>query len=296
MSTVQWCFKYEPKTFDEMILNDDIKPLLKKALTEIPNIMLIGSSGVGKGTFTNIFLRETKLDFMKLNCSDETSVDAMRTKVKGFAQSMGITPLKIAVMNESDHLSTNAQAMLRDLIESVQDITRFIFQCNYGHKMIPEIKSRCQVIEVSNPPAKKIFEFCDNILKSEKVRVDDKKIIIKIIKDLYPDIRKIVHTLQLNTVDGVLKGGYIDKSDETNRRILDKIKDKDLDAIRTILRSNPINYVEVYQYLFDNVGEFKSPGDAVLIIGEHLYRDAIIAIREINFVRMVVDMMKRGIV
>jgi replication-associated recombination protein RarA len=57
-----WTFKYEPKKFDDMILNEDIKPKLKKAIEEVPNIMLYGTAGVGKGTFTNILLKETGYD------------------------------------------------------------------------------------------------------------------------------------------------------------------------------------------------------------------------------------------
>ena len=139
METKIWTFAYEPQKFEDIILNDVVKPRLQKALTEIPNLMLVGPPGVGKGTYTNIFLKETKLDFIKLNCSDETSIDGIRTKVKSFATALGVTKMKIVVMNESDYLSPAAQAMLRDLIEQVEGITRFIFQFNYGHKMIKEI-------------------------------------------------------------------------------------------------------------------------------------------------------------
>jgi len=100
MNTEIWTFKYEPNKFEDIILNDDIRLKLKKTVKEIPNLMLIGPPGVGKGTFTNYFLKETKLDFIKINCSDETGIDNLRTKVKSFAQTLGTTSLKIVVMNE----------------------------------------------------------------------------------------------------------------------------------------------------------------------------------------------------
>jgi len=277
-------------------LNDVVKPQLKKALVEIPNLMLVGPPGVGKGTFTNIFLRTTKLDYIKLNCSDETSIDAMRTKVKSFATALGTTPMKIVVLNESDHLSDSAQAMLRDLIESVESITRFIFQCNYGHRMIKEIHSRCQVIELNNPPAKEIYRHVMDILKKEKVEVKDNKAIVHIIKQLYPDVRKIIHTLQLNTIDGKIETIKMDEVQEVHQQILDSILKKDLDEVRKLLRNHSINYPDLYAHLYENVDKFKSPGDAILIIGEHLYRDGLVAIKEINFVTMVVSLLKRGII
>lgn len=292
MNTAIWTFKYEPQTLDEMIIHQDIRPILDKSLKEVPNLMLIGPPGVGKGTFTNIYLKETGLDYLKINCSDETGIDNLRTKVKSFATALGITKLKIVVMNESDYLSLPAQAMLRDLIEQVQSITRFIFQCNYGHKMIKELLSRCQVIELNNPPAKKIYEHCVNILAKEKIKFKNQAALVNVIKRLYPDIRRIVNTLQMSVVDGELDVIKYESSVDVYGQILQFMKSKDIDGIRKAIRSNIINYPELYQYLFDEVGQFKSAGDMIILIGEHLYRDSIIAIKEIGFMSMVVRAMK----
>ena len=73
-----WTFKYEPQKFEDMILNPDIKDRLRKAIKEVPNIMLYGTAGVGKGTFTNILLKETGYDHMWVNASDETGIEGIR--------------------------------------------------------------------------------------------------------------------------------------------------------------------------------------------------------------------------
>jgi DNA polymerase III delta prime subunit len=62
--------------------------------------MLIGPPGVGKGTFVNILLKVVKPDYIKINGSDETSVDVVRTKIKGFATTLGNSPIKIVYCNE----------------------------------------------------------------------------------------------------------------------------------------------------------------------------------------------------
>lgn len=290
-----WSFKYEPTEFKNIVLNDDVRNKLEKALIEIPNLMLVGPAGVGKGTFTHVFLKQTGLDYLWVNCSDETSIDNIRTKVKSFATSLGITPLKVVVLNECDYISVPGQAMLRDMMEQVQKITRFILMCNYGHKVIPELQSRCQVVEMGQPPLKDIAKFVVSILKAEKVQVENLEAVVDVVKKLYPDIRGTINTLQLNTVNKKITNIKLANVNGVYDKILQFSKVADIDGIKKTLRSNTINYTELYQYLFDNVGEFKSPGDGIIEIADAMYRDGIVAIKEINFIGCVLKMLKRGI-
>ncbi len=290
-----WTFKYEPKTLDEMIIHPDIKTILKEFIIKQPNLMLIGPPGIGKGTFKNIFLKETGLDSIRINCSDETGIDAMRSKVRSFATALGISSLKVVIMNECDGLSIAAQKLLRGLIEETQDITRFFFMCNYGHVMIPEIKSRCEVIELNNPPAKEIYRHCVNILENEHINVKNPKVIVEVIKKLYPDIRRIINTLQMSVTNNTIEDIKYESTDNLYKQFIDLMKAGDIDGIRKLIRNNIINYTELYSILFENVNEFKSPGDCIIAIGEALYRDSISAIKEINYLAFVVDSLKKGI-
>jgi len=293
-STKLWCFEYEPSTLEDMILPPEIRPKLEKAMVEVPNLLLVGPAGVGKGTFTNIFLKQTGLDYIRLNASDERNIDDMRSKVKSFATALGVTPLKIVVLNEADGLNQMAQKMLLDLIEQVQKITRFILICNYGHMIIPELQSRCQIISLGNLPIKEIGVRCMKILKSENVKVKNPKVISDIIKKFHPDVRKIINTIQLNTINNTIDAVIaLDNVNEIYVDILKMIKSADVEGIRKSLRSNAINYPDLFQYLFNEVGVFKSPGDAIIMISEHLYRDSIISIKEINFMSLVVQLIKR---
>jgi len=293
-----WSFVYEPKKFNDMILEPTVKAKLRKAFTDVPNLLLYGKPGVGKGTFVHILLKETKYDYLWINASDETGIDTMRDKVRSFATAMGMTKYKIVVLNEADSLSAGhqgSQKMLRQLMEDVQEITRFILLANYEHNIIPEIKSRCQVIEINNPPGRDIFALCEKILKAEGVKYD-KKVVTSIIKKCYPDIRKTIWSLQENTIDKILGSDMVSSSEAIWKTIFDAVISKDLEKLRSTLRSYTIDYEGLYSYLFDNVGEFKSPGDAIIEIGEHLYRNSFVAIKEINFMHMVVSMMKNGVI
>ncbi len=291
-----WTFKYEPDNFDDLILNDDIKPKLKKALDEVPNLLLYGTAGVGKGTFTKILLKHTGYDHLWINASDETGIDVIRDKVKSFSTALGFTDLKIVVFNESDSLSQGAQGaqkMLKQLIEDVHKITRFIFLSNSETLMMDELKSRCWVIKVDNPPAVEIYRFCENILKQEHVSYT-KKILLNIVKKCYPDIRKTIQTCQENTINKKLVGSNVSSAEDTYSKIFDSMKKGDVDNIRKLLRSSFIDYKELYRYLYNRIDDFKEPGLAILDIGEYMYRDGFVAIKEINFVTMVVSMLNNG--
>jgi DNA polymerase III delta prime subunit len=289
-----WPFKYEPKTLNEMIIPNDTRDKFKKIIKDIPNVMLIGPPGVGKGTFTNIFLRETGLDSYKVNCSEETGIDNVRTKIKSFATALGMSPLKVVVLNEIDGISDAAQKMLRDFIESVHKITRFILMCNYSNKVIPELHSRCQVIEMGAPPAGDIFKFCMKILEKEKIEVKNKKEIVDMIKKLYPDIRGIINCLQLNSVNGIIDSIKIKELSNVYDNIISNIISGDLDNVRKILKSRMVDYPDLYSYLYENVDKFKAPGDMIINISEYMYRDSSVAIKEINFMGFVLKSLKQG--
>jgi len=293
-----WTFAYEPTTIDEMILNDDIKPALKKALDEVPNLLLYGTAGLGKGTFTNILLRHTGFDKMWINASDATGIDAVRERIRPFATSMSMSDLKIVVLNEADSLTSGpqgAQKMLRQLMEDVQKITRFVLLCNYEHNIIDEIKSRCQTVKIDNPPAKEIGKLCLKILKREKVKYKAEDV-IAIVQKCYPDIRKTIQVLQLNTINKVLVGSRLSVSEDVWKKIFDFMLKQDVENVRKELKSNYIDFPDLYKFLYENAGEFKEPGGAILLIGEHLNRNTFYPIKEINFMHMFVQMIFQKVV
>ena len=201
VKTEQWITKYEPKTVDEMILDPKIRKVLSKALVQFPNIMLIGNPGVGKSTFKKIFKKLETVDVMEVNCSEETGVEVVRTKIKAFATALGFSNrMKYVILEECDFLSEEAQAAFRGLIDFVQDITRFMFLCNDGSKMIEPIKSRCQVVNINEPPVEEIGNFINKIIESEKIKVENKLDLVELIDKSYPDIRKMIVLLQQKVV------------------------------------------------------------------------------------------------
>jgi replication factor C small subunit len=300
--TELWEFKYSATTFEDMILAESIKPKLEKALVELPNIILSGPPGCGKGTFVNILLKQSGVEVLRINGSDETGIDHIRDKVKPFATASGFdSELKYVYINEADALSFQAQKMLRALMEEVQDITRFIFACNYSEAIIPEIKSRCQFIHDPDPPMKEIAQKCIAILKNEGVEYDTKDV-ISLVKQTYPDIRHTINTMKENVYDGVLSSDLVIAStSEAYDDVVKAMKSMDPSNVRKILRSYPIDYTRLYNHLYgllmDSDGDvFGNDIIASELVAEHAYRNDIVSIKEINFMGLFIKMLRQGAV
>lgn len=288
-----WEYKHQPKKFEDMVLNPTAKVKLRKALDTLPNMMLYGAPGTGKGTFTKILLDYTGFDSMWINASADTGIDTIRDKVKTFSTALGMTEMKIVVLNESDSLSQGpqgAQKMLKQLIEDVEKICRFVFLTNDLSLMTEAIRSRCKlIVDMSQPPLKEMGLLGSKILKKEGVKFDP-KLLVSIVKQCYPDMRKVMSSLQDNVHNGVLTGDEIASTEKLFNDVMKSMIKKDLDAVRNILRSNHINYPLLYEFLYENAVAFKSPGGAILSIGDHLRWHKEHANKEINFMHMVMQM------
>ena len=285
-----WTFAHEPKNISEMILSDEMKNTLTRIIEEKPNIILSGPPGCGKGTFMNIFIKETGLlstrDFIKINASDCNSIDDVRNTIRPFATSMSIGDHKLVYLNEADRLSIQAQDALRELVEEVQAFTRFAFVVNYPNKITDAIFSRCQHIQFAGAPTKDIFFKCQEILKAEGISCcekEEKEHIVKIIKYFYPDIRRIINALQGSIIDGKINCKSAISGNKVIEEIFEHLLKKDLDSIRQSLRANVIDYVELYNYFYNNIDKLSGRAGALLLVGKYLYMHSNVAIPEINF-------------
>jgi DNA polymerase III delta prime subunit len=294
-----WVFEHEPKTLSEMIVSEEKRKILSNIINDLPNTLIAGLPGTGKGTFMNILKRTADIDWLKINGSDETGVDMVRDKIKSFAKSFS-SKTKVVYINESDRLSNNAMSSLLQIQEDVQSITRFFFVCNNPSKIIDPILSRCSYkLNLNDPPAKEIYKFVINILKKEKIKVEDKQFIIDVIKKLYPDIRQIIGTLQSNVNDGVIDKISYGFTTDLYKTIFDKFIAQDIEGVRKILKSNYIDYPELFNYTYKEIMEngdnIKKPAELIIKTGEFLYKDNFVNIKEINFMTYMLTCMKEGI-
>lgn len=292
-SSSLWVFKYAPETLDQYIATPEFKQKLEKIINEVPNCLLYGHPGTGKSAFVNILAKTTSYPILKVNASDENGIPVVRDKIMPFARSASLDDFKLIYLNECDRLTNDAQEILRDLIEEVQAHTRFILVANDISSIHQAILSRCYSLEFNAPEAKGIAQKIFHILKSEHITVEDdaKKEIVRLIKHYYPDIRRILNVIQGSVVDYKLTS-ITDASDNLINELVNATHAGDFDAVRSMLRNNSINYVELYRKLFETVDDFKNIGDAVICIGDALALDKNVAIKEINYLTMLAKLMK----
>jgi replication factor C small subunit len=234
---------------------------------------------------------------MILNASDENNVDTVRNKVKSFASTIGFKDIKIVILDEFDYMTPQAQAILRNLMETFSKHCRFILTCNYVEKIIDPIQSRCQTFQIIPPTKKDVAVQISKILTEERIQFELKEL-VPIVDSSYPDIRKIINTCQLNSSKGILKIDSSSISDADVRvKIIDILKSKDdkrnryVNLRQAVADSRIQDFTELYTHLYEKVNDYAvgNTSAVIMILAQGQYKDAMIVDKEICFMATLIE-------
>ena len=287
-----WVEKYRPTTLEEYVGNETIKNKIADYLKQgsIQNLLFHGVAGTGKTTLAKLIVKHLNCDVLYINASDERGIDTIREKIIPFASSMSFNDIKIVILDEADYITPQAQATLRNTIESCSKTTRFILTCNYLERIISPLQSRCQTFEITPPSKGDVWNKCEGILHNENVEFETTKIKAAI-DTHYPDIRKIINTLQGSVVNGVIK---IDDTSLKNTQlgglIVDAlIRKAKLSEIRQIIAdSGSREFDDLFKCIYDKSNTLfgDKEGEAILIIAKYQYEYTFVLEKEICIAAM----------
>jgi replication factor C small subunit len=202
-------------------------------------------------------------------------------------------------LDEADYLTPNAQAALRNLMETYSKTTRFILTCNYVEKIIDPIQSRCQTFAITPPNKSDVAKRLVAVLNEKGVEYDIKDV-AAIINASYPDIRRALNAAQASVVNGVLQ---LDKASAIQANYMTEIlevlktaKDKkaSFTKIRQIIADSKVkDFTALYTFLYDNLDDFAHGHVApcILIIAEAQFKDAQVVDKEINIMALFVNIL-----
>ena len=288
-----WVEKYRPAKLDDIILDERTLNIVREFKDEIPNLLFVGNPGTGKTTLARVIVNDILgCNYLYINASDESGIDTIRHNITNFAQTKSFDGgVKVVILDEADGLTPQAQAALRNTMETFAKYCRFILTANYKHKIIPALQSRCQALDIK-PVVELAVKRCYHILKNENVKVSDEQKIkfIQLVKRHFPDLRKAINELQKNVIDSELCIANINSDSELLETIYKKVASKKTLEARKYLIENEDRFQGDYDTLLCNFLNFvysSNLDDAkkktcIATIADHLYKSAFVVDKEIN--------------
>ena len=294
-----WVEKYRPRKLTEYVGNEHLKQKVSDYLKsgDVPHLLFFGKAGTGKTTLAKLIVNSINCDHIIINASDENNVDTVRNKVKGFASTVGFKDMKVIILDEFDYMTPNAQAILRNLMETFSKHCRFILTCNYVEKVIDPIQSRCQTFQIVPPTKKDVAVQISQILGKEGVSFQPTDL-VPIIDSSYPDIRKIINTCQLNSSQGKLKLDTTSVIDsDIKSKVVEILKSDDdkrnkwRNIRQSIADARISDFTELYSFLYEKVDDYggNNTSNIILILSESQHKDALVVDKEITFMSCIIQ-------
>jgi DNA polymerase III delta prime subunit len=237
-------------------------------------------------------------DIMYANGSKEARKVEWVDRLISFCQTMPFGRFKVVLIDEADYMNPNSvQPALRNLMEDYSQSVRFILTCNYPNKIIAPIHSRCQGFHITKTDHTEFTARVATVLVSENVEFD-LDVLDSYVKATYPDLRKCLNLVQLNSQLGKLQAPS--DSDRSTRDwkldCVDLFKKGRIREARTLLcqSSSPEEAEEVFRWMYDNVdlwGQTEEQQDqAIVIIRNGLVNNNAVADVEINLAATLIEL------
>ena len=305
-SDILWVEKYRPQKVSDTILPESMKKTFQEIVNsgDVLNMLFSGTSGLGKTTVAKAICSELGIDYMMVNGSNEGRlIETLRQPITKFASTVSISGgRKVVILDEADYLNPQTvQPALRNFIEDFSNNCSFILTCNYKHKLIPAIHSRCGVYDF-NVTNKELAELSalfmkrlKTILDTEGVEYQD-QVIAELIMKYAPDWRRVLNECQRYSKNGAIDTGILVSVNKNGiKELLGFMREKNLKSVRKWVTDNIHTETQaIYRQIYDELSEYMTPmslATTIITMADYQYKDAFVADHEINLVAFLYDVM-----
>ena len=295
-----WVEAYRSQNLDTYVGNEGIKAFISKCINnnDIPHLLLFGKPGTGKTTLAKLITKNIKCDVMYINASDERGIDTIRDNIVDFASVNSFNQIKVIILDESDYITPQAQAALRNVMETYSAKTRFILTANYAERIIDPLKSRCQTFHIEPPAKGDVAKHLAWILDQEEVKYELPSL-ASLVKTYYPDIRKIINAAQQSVgEDNTLNpGSLIPNIEDILNTVVAALKLNNktswTDIRQAIVDADINDFVPLYTGLYERAAEYTNQhADVAIHSAQYLWQNNNIADKEINFMAFISQILK----
>ena len=299
-----WVEQYRPSTIDGYVFVDDAqREQVETWIREgsIPHLLLSGPAGTGKTTLAKLLINELGIDqydVMYANGSKEARKVEWVDKLISFCQTMPFGKFKVVLIDEADYMNPNSvQPALRNLMEDYSGSVRFILTCNFPNKIIAPLHSRCQGFHIAKTDHTEFTARVATVLVTENVTFD-LDVLDSYVRATYPDLRKCLNLVQLNSQSGALVlPGAADRSvRDWKLDCVDMFKRGKTREARVLLcqSSVPEEAEEIFRWMYDNLDLWGTTPErqdqAIVIIRNGLVSHNAVADVEINLSATLIEL------
>lgn len=300
-----WVDEYQPKNLDDYVWQRESDKEQFQSFIDnnyIPHLLLEGTHGAGKTTLAELLINNLDVDIDNdvkvINASDNNNVDYVRETLGNFVSTYAMGEFKIVFLDEADFLSLPAQSVLRRMIEENADRVRWIISCNYKHKLMPQIISRCEQYNFKAPDKQYVTERLATILIDKKVKFD-LSVLDDFVEMTSPDIRQTIIQVEKHSRTGVLvpPTHNVDTADY-KQSLVPLIETDNWLAMRDTLCSTVSSdkWEEVFKFLYKNLHTSPKFKDmikwqmGIVTIADYMYKHSFVSDPEINAAALILSL------